>query len=158
MKTWMRRVRGAVGMGLTWAVTWFGAGMVILLGFLLTTGSTGADVPYPIGFGALGFLGGVTFSVVLSTLERRRTFEEMSLLRFAGWGAVGGLLFSTLFVFAVTLLDDPGFISNLAVLGPVFAAAGAASSAGALALARKGERQDALEAGADTTSRLDPPR
>ena len=46
MKKWLRRIRGAIGMGLTWAVAWFGAGMIMLLGLLLVTGSTGADVPY----------------------------------------------------------------------------------------------------------------
>ena len=65
MEKWLRRIRGAFKMGLTWAAAWFGAGMVILLGFLLLTGSTGADVPYPIGFGAFGFIAGVTFSGVL---------------------------------------------------------------------------------------------
>ena len=65
MKKWLRRIRGAIGMGLTWAVAWFGAGMIMLLGLLLVTGSTGADVPYPLGFGAFGFVAGVTFSGVL---------------------------------------------------------------------------------------------
>ena len=65
MQKWRRRIRGAIGMGLTWAAAWFGAGMVMLLGLLLATGSTGADVPYPLGFGAFGFVAGVTFSGVL---------------------------------------------------------------------------------------------
>ena len=64
MKKWLRRIRGAIGMGLTGAAAWFGAGMIILLGLLLLTGSTGADVPYPLGFGAFGFVAGVTELVV----------------------------------------------------------------------------------------------
>ena len=133
-------------MGLTWAVTWFGAGMAIMLGFLLTTGSTGADVPYPIGFGALGFLAGVTFSGVLGVLGGRRRFDQLSLPRFAGWGAVGGFLLAAMFVVTVTLVDDPNFLSNLTVLGPVFALAGSGTAAGSLALARRAERQELLEA------------
>ena len=31
MKRWLRRVRGAVGMGVVWGLAWFGAGMVLLL-------------------------------------------------------------------------------------------------------------------------------
>lgn len=149
MKTWLRRIRGAIGMGLTWGAAWFAAGMIMMLGFLLTTGSTGADVPYPLGFGALGFVAGITFSGVLGLVEGRRRFDEMSLPRFAGWGAGGGFLFSVGFVVVVALVDDPSFLSNLVVLGPVFAAAGAGCAAGALTLARKAEDGALLEASDD---------
>ena len=146
MEKWLRRIRAAVGMGLTWAAAWFGAGVIMMLGFLLTTGSTGADVPYPLGFGALGFVAGVTFSGILGLVEGRRRFDQMSLPRFAGWGAVGGFLLSAIFVVVVTLVDDPTFFENLLVLGPVFATAGAGSAAGALALARRAEDRESLEA------------
>jgi hypothetical protein len=126
-------------MGVTWGLAWFGAGMLILLTSLLLTGSTGADVPYPVGFGALGFVAGVVFSAILSLVEQRRTFGEMSIARFAGWGALGGGLFATLFTGAVTLLDDPGFFQNILVLVPVFGGAGAACAAGTLAVARRGD-------------------
>lgn len=149
MKRWLRRIRGAIGMGLAWGLAWFGAGMILLLGLLLSTGSTGADVPYPLGFGALGFIAGVTFSGVLGLLEGRRRFDEMSLPRFAGWGAAGGFLFSALFVSAVALGEDPAFLWNLVVLGPVFAVAGAGSAAGSLALARKAEDRELLDASVD---------
>ena len=146
MKKWLRRIRGAIGMGLIWATAWFGAGMVLLLGLLLLTGGPGADVPFPLGFGAFGFVAGVTFSGVLGIVEGRRRFDQMSLPRFAGWGAVGGLLLSTIFVLAVTLVDDPAFLSNLVVLGPIFAAAGAGCAAGSLAIARRGEERDLIRA------------
>ena len=32
MKKWLRRIRGAIGTGLTWAAAWFGAGMIMLRG------------------------------------------------------------------------------------------------------------------------------
>ena len=146
---WLRRIRGAIGMGLTWGAAWFGAGMVIMLGMLVTTGSTGADVPYPVGFGALGFVAGVTFSGVLGLVAGRRRFEEISLPRFTALGAGGGFLFAVLFVVLVTLVDDPTFLSNLVVLGPVFAAAGAGCAAGALTLARRAEDEALLGAGDD---------
>ena len=150
MKKWLRRIRGAIGTGLTWAAAWFGAGMIMLLGLLLATGSTGADVPYPLGFGAFGFVAGVTFSGVLGLVEGRRRFDQMSLPRFAGWGAVGGLLLSAVFVSAVALVaEGPAFFGNLVVLGPVFAVAGAGCAAGSLALARTAEDRDLLEASAE---------
>jgi len=149
MRNWIRRIRGAIGMGLTWGAAWFGAGMVMLLGLLLTTGSTGADVPYPLAFGAFGFVAGVTFSGVLGLVEGRRRFDQMSLPRFAAWGAAGGFLLATLFVSAVALIEDPAFLTNLVVLGPVFAVAGAGSAAGTLALARRAEHQELLRASSD---------
>ena len=130
MQTWMRRIRGAVGMGLTWALAWFLAGMVLLL----IVGLDAADVPFPLGFAFLGFLAGVTFSGVLGLIEGRRSFEQMSVPRFALWGATGGLVFSGLFVAAAGL-----GVAALAVLGPVFGLSGAACAAGSLALARKAE-------------------
>jgi len=147
MKTWLRRIRGAIGIGLAWAGAWFGAGMIILLGLLLTTGSTGADVPYPIGFGALGFIAGMTFSGILGLMERRRRFDQMSLPRFAGWGAAGGLLFSVIFVLGATITEGVTFLANLVFLGPLFAVAGSGCAAGALAIARRAGGRELLEAG-----------
>ncbi len=149
MKKWLRRIRGAVGMGLTWALAWFGAGMIIMAGFLLFTGSIGADVPYPLGFGFLGFLAGVTFSGFLGLVEGSRRFDQMSLPRFAGWGGVGGLAFSAIFVSVVALADGPSFLWNLLVVGPVFAVAGAGCAGGALAVARRAEDRELLAASAD---------
>ena len=142
MKQWVRRVRGALGMGLTWGLAWFGAGLALLL----VVGLDAADVPFPIGFGAIGFLAGVTFSAVLGIVERRRRFDQMSLPRFAGWGAVGGLGLAGLFVAAAALAGES---LEILVLTPVFALAGAVSAAGSLALARKAERRELPDAGAE---------
>jgi len=134
-------------MGLTWAVAWFSAGMIMLLGLLLTTGDTGADVPYPLGFGAIGFVAGITFSAILALVEGHRRFDQVALARFAGWGAVGGLLLSTAFVVIVAAVEDPAFLWNLLVLGPVFAVAGAGSAAGTWALARRADEGGRLGVG-----------
>jgi len=154
MNRWLRRIRGAIGMGLAWAAAWFGGGMILLLGLVLVTGSTGADVPYPLGFGLFGFVAGVTFSGVLGLVERHRRFDQMSLRRFAGCGAVGGLLLSAIFVSTVALAEDSAFLWNLVVVGPIFAVAGAGSAAGSLALARRAEDRELLEAGEDVRGRV----
>jgi len=138
MSKWLRRIRGALGMGLAWAMAWFTAGMVLLL----IVGPEAADVPFPLGFGLLGFLAGATFSGVLGIVGGRRTFDQMSIPRFAGWGAGGGLLFAVIFVLAAGLGG-----SVLLVLGPVFALSSAASAAGSLALARKAEDQELIGGG-----------
>ena len=143
MKKWVRRIRAAVGMGLTWAAAWFGAGIMLLLvpGF-------DADVPFPILFALLGFGAGITFSGILGIIEGRRRFDQMSLARFTGWGAVGGLLLSAMFVLAVALGGE-ALWGELLVLGPVFALAGAVCAAGSLALARRAERRALLNVSAE---------
>jgi hypothetical protein len=140
MGKWLRRIRGAVGMGLTWAVTWFGSALVwrFVVGF-----PPGDDVPFPIIFGVLGFLAGATFSGVLSAVEGRRRFDEMSVPRFAALGAVSGLLFSAI------LGSVLGLGAELLVLGPVVTLAGAASAAGTLALAKKAEERESFATTAD---------
>jgi len=140
VKKFLRRVRGAVGMGLTWAFAWFAAGIALLL----VVGPHAADVPFPIGFAMFGFLAGATFSTVLGITEGRRRFEQLSIPRFALWGAVGGVLLSVAFV----LLADVGR-GALVVLAPVFALASAASAAGSLTLARRVDDGARLGAGED---------
>lgn len=129
MKKWLSRVRGAMGMGLTWALAWFGAGLVLLL----VIGPNAADVPFPLFFGLLGFIAGVAFSAILALAERRRTFEQMSLPRFALWGGAGGVLLA-----AAMALGLGG--GALLVLGPIFALAGAGCASGSLLLARMADR------------------
>ena len=91
MKKWLRRIRGALGMGLTWAVAWSGVG--VILGLVV---GGAPDVAYSVFFAVYGFLAGATFSGVLGIAGRRRRFDEMSLPRFAAWGALGGLLLTVL--------------------------------------------------------------
>ena len=148
MKKWRRRIRGAIGIGLTWAMAWFGVGIVLML-VIEVVGGSGADVPVPILFGLLGFLAGAAFSGVLGVVEGRRRFDQMSLPRFAGWGAVGGLVLSVIFVLAVAIAGAS--ILESLVLAPVFALAGAGSAAGSLALARMAEARASLDADADVT-------
>lgn len=61
MKKWLRRIRGAMGMGLAWAVAGGAVGTIINLGFVVRTGSR-PDAPFPIMLGAFGFVAGVVFS------------------------------------------------------------------------------------------------
>lgn len=145
MKPWLRRARGAIGMGMTWAVAWGLGGVLVTLGFLVRTGSR-PDAPFPIMFSVAGFIAGLLFSGILGLVEGRRRFDEMSPRRFAAWGAAGGFVLATGFVVAVSLAGDGGFLWNLVFLGPVFAIAGAGSAAGSLALARRAQNRGLLEA------------
>lgn len=129
----MRRLRGAIGIGIAWGLAWLAAGLVLLA----IVGPDAADVPFPLFFGFLGFVAGVTFSVVLGLTEGRRSFEQMSIKRFATWGAVGGLLLSGVMAGAIG-------VESLVSLGPLFAASGAICASGSLALARRATTHAAL--------------
>jgi len=140
MRKWLRRIRGAIGMGFTWAAAWSVAGLVPrwVFGF-------NADAPFPLVFGALGFIAGVTFSGLVALTEGRRRFDQISLPRFAGWGAMGGLLLSAFFAKTASL----GWGDVLAI-APTFAVASAVCAAGSLAVARRALRQALPDIRADT--------
>ena len=144
MRKWLKRIRGALGMGLTWAVAWAG-----VFGIASMIGGAGGGLENLVNnlatFGALGFGGGTVFSVALGIAARRRRFDEMSLPRFAGWGAVGGGLLIMPFVL---IGWAPLTIETAAVIG-VFALLGAGCSSGSLALARRADDKELLEHGAD---------
>ena len=135
MTHWGRRIRGAIGMGLAWAAAGIGVGTL-----LARVSSFNPDLPFALLFAPLGFAAGVIFSGILVGLEGRRSFDRMSLSRFAGWGAVSGLLLSGIFGVAAALRGD-SLWGELLVFGPALATASAVCAAGSLALARRAERR-----------------
>lgn len=132
----LKRIRGAIGIGLTWAVVWGALGVAVALGFVIATGSR-PDPPFPLMFSAFGLIAGVLFSGVLSLVDGRRRFHQMSAPRFAAWGGGVAFLLSAAFVLTVALAGDRAFLWNLLTVGPVFAAVGAGTAVGLLALARR---------------------
>ena len=139
MLKWLRRIRGSIGMGFTWAAAWFAVGFVPRWVFGFNT-----DVPFPLVFGVLGFMAGIIFSGLLMLIESRRTVAQMTLPRFAAWGGLAGLLLSAFFT-RLASLDA----ADVLVVAPVFAVACAVCASGSLALARRGERLEL--GGGDTT-------
>jgi hypothetical protein len=135
MRGWGRRIRAAIGVGLTWGAAWLAVGLVLLA----IVGPHAADVPFPLFFGLLGFLAGAAFSGLLGMIGSRRKFEEQSMGRFAGWGALGGTLVALLVNWAA------GPSGDMLMLVPLFAAASATCAMGTLVLARRAERQVLVE-------------
>ncbi len=135
----LRRIRGAIGMGLTWGAAWGLAGSVPrwVFGF-------NADVPFPLVFGILGFIAGVIFSGVLALTEGRLSLDQMSFPRFAVWGATGGILLSALFVRAASLSG-----AEALAIAPIFALACGISAVGSLALARRAVRRELPDGSGD---------
>ena len=128
MRKLLRRVRGALGMGFTWAAAWAVVGFVPRW----VLGINSGDLPYPILFFGLGFIAGVTFSAILVLTEGRRRLDQASLPRFATWGAVGGILLGSLFVRGVGMS-----VGEMLGIGSLFAIASAACASGTLILARR---------------------
>jgi hypothetical protein len=156
VKHWIRPIRGAVGMALTWAVAWALVGLLIGVTSRLLPGLPWDrffevfDAPLP-ALAIPGFIGGALFSAVLGIAARRRRFDELSLPRFAAWGAFGGLLLSLIpAAFAVVGLlsvqgGELGLWQLTAVIAGPLVLLSAVSASGSLLLARKAESQDALE-------------
>ena len=161
MKQWLRRLRGAVGMGLIWAAGWALVGVLIGVTSKVLPGLPFwdsffdvFDAPLP-ALAIPGFVGGVLFAVVLGIAGHRRRFEELSLPRFAAWGAVGGLLLSLVpaVLVAVGLASlersDLGLWQITAVISAPLILLSAVSASVSLLLARRAESRELLEAGED---------
>ncbi len=136
MTKWGRRIRAAIGMGLTWGAAWFGASIM-----LARVPGFNSDVPFALLFAPLGFASGIIFSGILVVIEGRRKFDCMLLSRFAGWGAVSGLLLSGIFVGGAALGGEI-LGGEALVLGLVLAIASAVCAAGSLAVARRAEGRE----------------
>ena len=136
MKKWGRRIRAAIGMGLTWALAWSGAGAL-----LARVPGFSSDLPFALLFAPLGFLTGIIFSGILVVIERRRRFDRVSVSRFAGWGAVSGLLLSGIFAVAAALRGE-SLWGEFLVFGPPLTIGSAVCAAGSLAMARRAERRE----------------
>jgi hypothetical protein len=136
MKEWMRRIRGAIIVGLTWAIGWgvIGGGLMELL---IDPHGRIADI-WPAVLGIPGFFGGVLFSIVLAAAERHRRFDELSLPRFGALGAVAGALLGGVGVALLGL--GPAILIPTTVLG-------ALSASGSLALARRADSRELLRTG-----------
>jgi len=156
VKGWLRRIRAGFGMGLTWAAGWGIVGGLIELIANIIPGLAWTSLIdiWPVTLAIPGFVGGVVFSTVLGIAGRNRRFDQLSLPRFAAWGAVGGVLMSLLPITLVAVgvltpdatVDVWRFTAEL--LAPL-ALLGAASASATLALARMSEDRDLLDVSED---------
>jgi hypothetical protein len=144
MNNVLRRLRGAIGMGIFWALG--GAFLGGLIELLDNIGVEwiwidGVDMWIPL-FAIPGFFGGIAFSLVLGIAGHHRKFEELSLPKFTAWGALSGLILGGI---ALALGINIPVLFVLAA--PALFCATAAT--GTLALARMGERPALPAAGGE---------
>ena len=122
-------------MGLVWGVVWAIVGGGVMEAFVDPQGRI-LDM-WPQVLGIAGFLGGASFSIAFGIAARRRSFEELSLARFAALGALGGVAAG---VFLMTTGAPALIIAPAALLC-------AGSASGSLALARRVKERELLDAG-----------
>jgi ABC-type dipeptide/oligopeptide/nickel transport system permease component len=147
---WLKKFRGAIGMGVTWAVAWAVAGLAIGVASVLTPALpwdaffSVFDAPLP-ALAVPGFFAGVFFSLVLAVAERRQSLGQLTAKRFATWGAVGGVLLMA-FPFVLVGLGlastEGSTLSTwriLATLGLPFVGLSVLSAAATLRVARAAE-------------------
>lgn len=136
MRKWLKRLRAVLGMGAIWGIIWGLVGGFVMEAIVDPHGRIG-DM-WPPFFVMLGFAGGSLFALMLLVSERRRRFDELSLPRFTGLGALGGLVMGG---FAMLQMNDTvPFWARAFVLTspPILCAASAYSS---LMLARMAHRR-----------------
>ena len=152
MKNWLRRIRGALLMGVTWAGLWMPVGL--LLGMIFDPNGT-MDEPWILVGTLPGFLAGVMFSVVLGIAARRRRLEELSVAKVARWGALAGLVIGSL---PFVLGDQASDVERVWLLPLVVVSSitllSTVSAATSLVLARRAERRELPGAGATAFERL----
>lgn len=141
MNRWPRRIRGAVGMGVVWAIGGAGiGGMIELLDNVLPGGLAMASAVdmWPQTLAIPSFMLGVVFAVVLGVVGARRRFDELSVPQFAAWGAMAGLLLG---LWPVSNGAPPYALAVTSIWSAI-------AASGSPALARRAEYRELLAAGA----------
>jgi threonine/homoserine/homoserine lactone efflux protein len=140
MRQSLKRIRGAIGMGITWALGW--APVAVLVGTQIIDPDDSMDEMW-VMVGALpGFLSGVLFSIVVGVAARRQRLDELTIARVARWGAIAGLFIGILpFLIGDTDGSPPAWLLA-AIIIPTFTVLSTLSAAGSLAIARRALRRE----------------
>lgn len=95
MKGMLRRLRGALGLAAVWAGAGIGLGGLFELIDNVAPGAfpfIGRVDMWPQTLALFFFIAALIFAGLLAIGERHRRFDELSLKRFAAWGALAGAL------------------------------------------------------------------
>ena len=138
----VRRLRGLLGVGVTWGALWsvIGAGIGLVIGIVAPEvwDVSNPILRWTVGMGLYGLVSGVGFGSLLALRESRKTALDIPLGRAAIWGVAGAvavpLLFGAVGTFEVgtTTAEVLGAILVTGALGGTFAPA-------AIAIAQRAE-------------------
>lgn len=128
MRTWLRRLRGALALGVLWGVVWAIAMAitVTIIGFVDPASVDPGEGPLRAAMigGVFGVLAGSLFALVFAVAERRRSIADLSVWRAAIWGMIAAAAMPLL-----TVIDN----RLLLIVCPI----GGAIAAGTVALAKR---------------------
>jgi hypothetical protein len=100
MTPMLRKLRGAIGIGLLRGTAW--AALLVTIGLIIgaldpaSIDSGEESLPFAwIGL-RFGFVSGVAFAILLTVAEGRRTIRDLSLWRVTLWGVLGAAAFPLL--------------------------------------------------------------
>jgi hypothetical protein len=138
----LRRIRSALVIGLLWGIAWLILGIVVDELMVWFASPPRAIDTLLLGiWTGLGIVSGTTFAGLLARLERNRTVETLAFRRLVLWGVLAGAGIPILFAIIVLALAAPDL--HLArsdfVVFTLLGAIGAATAAGTIAIARRGE-------------------
>jgi len=160
--TILRRLRGALGMAVTWG-TLFATLSATILGFVVVFGLVPPGIFTPrlviaaiVRAFALGGISGLVFALALSRGERRRSVSTLASGRVAAWGFVAGAGVFSAITFAFGLTHIVPFVRLLPAVG-LYGLIGTGASLGILRIARRAPAlADELPAGPEPAARLSP--
>ena len=135
----LRKLRGLLGTAVIWGVGWFGLSAAYFGVTLFGDISMQLLLQVAVAFGVAGAFCGAGFSTVLGIAERKHTFDELSYVRLAAWGALGGLLWGAPLLAFLGAATQPQLFAMLALFG-------SGSAAGTLALARRADDRAVVQA------------
>ncbi len=164
MRSILRKLRGALGTALTWAVVWAVGGLALATLVYMTTDAIVVLGPFgevargvAFRFGLFGLVGGALFSGALAIIHGRRTLGELKPAWVGLWGGLAGVLVATGVVgsvFATGAIPfslDSSIVLAVSMMGGV----GAATAVGSIMLAQKGTKE--IET-SDPTPAIEAPR
>jgi hypothetical protein len=168
MQNVLKKLRGILGIGITWAIAWSALGALLATVQALILASSypqvrgalsGAIALNAIFIGVYGFLTGSLSGAILSIAERRHTISQLTTRRFALWGGIAGAAIPAANLLLIRILGG-GFPNGGAIVTVASSLLGAISAAALLRIARAGtpataESPEPLRS--DRTAKIHPP-
>ena len=143
MSGFLRKLRGALGTAVTWAIGWGIVGFAAISGGVFVFGGPvsfwGTVGPLTAITALSGFVGGTVFSLVLGAGYRRRSLSELKPGRMALWGAGAALLIPAALLGVGLIIHIPLEPALVAVVGVGLGAMGAGTAGGMVWLAQKAD-------------------
>ncbi len=153
MRPILKKLRGALGIALTWAVAWAVAGVALVAVIYVSADPWPDALPFwefarssVFRFGLYGLMSGALFSGALATIHRRRKLGELKPAWVGLWGGSAGFLIS-MGVTGVAFATG-GIPSSEVPLGAIalatsimFGGIGAATAVGTIMFAQKGVKE-----------------